>query len=448
SNDLEGARRAVERARALLPRDTAPTGARARVVLASAHYETAIANTDRSRERYAEAIELLQRGLGKEPHDGPQDELQDIASVVTLARAMSSAASAELDRADWARARSHYEPAIRMLRRAASREPDHGGVMLALQRALRGHGHALLESGERESGLASYREALTLAQRLFELDPASRRAAQAWRDQYDDLGDAMYANARFDEAAALYETFRERAQGLVERDPLNARFRHTAALASEKAADAYRNLRNEARRAGEVEESARHAEAAVERYESALASYLSLVQDEPSNAEWQISLGRCGHQLGTPLYWVGRVERAREVYEIASGAFEAADQLEPLDERRQELWSLTLRALGYAHFALGDLEAAERAGRRAIETATPNDPMRGKVYAFVATLCAQRSDFAEARRYTAEGVAFYESLGEDTLEPRQARALKGLRIMASYLQNDELPPDDETEGLF
>ena len=68
--------------------------------------------------------------------------------------------------------------------------------------------------------------------------------------------------------------------------------------------------------------------------------------------------------------------------------------------------------------------------------------MLGKVLGALAQARALRGDFEAARKLAAQGVEFFEQIPQADRQPRQQRALNGMRELLEHLERGELPPDE------
>jgi tetratricopeptide (TPR) repeat protein len=349
----------------------------------------------------------------------------------------------------------------------AEHAPD--AVRVVLAQSYRATGDVLMETGKPEAGLASYRKALDIQQRLADAKPGVTEFQDSLAKTHNSMGTLLWQTGKPEEGLAAFRKVLAIQQKLADahpgvpsfqsglaqshnniavvlcdemgkREEALTEFREAVAI-EQKLADAnpavtefWYSLAIYQNNIGEVLIATRKPEEALTEYRKALAVRQKLADANPAVPSIQSSLARSHWGIGNVMSNTGKPEEAMGSYLKASAIWQKLVNANPAVTRFQDLLAKVQHDIARLLELMGKPEEAMEACRKALaiaeklSSASPTSPVFQHDLAIanndLGRLLARKKRYAEAFSAIDAGLAILSKLAEaNPKNPEYANAL-------------------------
>jgi len=331
---------------------------------------------DEAFQRYMQRSREL---LGREP--------DNVGYRMELAYAYINLGSVARERGVAAEALGHFRESETIWRQLAADQPENTEFPFMVAETLSWAGSALLDLSRLTDSEQAFRESHELLGQLHGTG-TDRRFSDKFADLGTLLAEVELQMGRSGRSEALLQRGRSVRETLVDHDPGNADWRWGL----------YRDLILEA----ELARATQRGDLADRLHRDAEAGLIRLVEEDPSNTEFAITLAQVESGLAARMLELGRADEAME---MAVRALSRAEAVVTASGRATALLDTAIIAdsLGHAQAEAGEIDLARQSWRRALELLETSSE-RGAVSVALRARLACHSDQVEEARELAEAL--------------------------------------------
>ncbi len=344
-----------------------------------------------------------------------------------------------------------FRRAIALLEKLVAESPSVPDNLAELSASHSNLGVLLKKTGDLTGAEQAYRQAISLDEKLASDSPDVPQYRSGLASDYANIGNMLRMMGRLGEAEHVYRRALALEEKLAAESPSLPQYRCDLACSRKDLAD----LLSQSGRAAEAEQV----------YRTAIALFEKLASESPSLPDYHNGLASSETRLAILLQAAGRADEAALEYRHAIGLAEKLTTAEALDElswalatspnRGQHDYELALRlarkaveqeplagdhckALGAAHYRVGDGKAAIKALEKSIELRKGGDPSD---WFFLSMAHWQNGEKHKARSWYDKAVRWMEENKSQDEESRrfaaEAAAVLGVTVHPKATEKKE-----------